>query len=589
MNRTVPESAACSGSLVAKSFWHFSPMHQLFLRSLCYVALAMSLAGQVFAQEADSAASAQLSESDVAKYSQLQAAIDAQVQDIKVLEARMESGDPFTTSLLKIRRDKLWTAMFRDSLRFASEVNKQNKAGRDTSAYREKILSDLGSLPDDVYGAMERLRGQVVFPGPELEPEQLVVADQKLFAQINNLDEIFSALLAYIEIAGEFGLDSNAERTYLIEAVTESAANRSVFLENAIENARILQSSAETLPDSEHLRSWLRAVQTRVQLSASSMNKIVGIMRSLELESRQYRQQVLTVTGEITTDVLDFGIVANLASEWSKTLATLIAAEGPKLLFRLMLVAVILLGFFQLSKVAQKLTRHGLNSARISISSLLNEMIVASVRNLIVILGLLIAISQMGISLGPLLAGLGIAGFIIGFALQDTLGNFASGMLILLYRPFDVGDVVEAGGVRGRVSHMSLVNTTFMTLDNQRLVVPNNLIWSSVITNMTAQRTRRVDLIFGISYDDDIEKAERVLLSIVTENELVLAIPEPIIRVVELADSSVNIAVRPWVKTGDYWEVFWGLTKAVKLGFDAEGISIPYPQRDVHVKKDDSL
>jgi small conductance mechanosensitive channel len=210
-------------------------------------------------------------------------------------------------------------------------------------------------------------------------------------------------------------------------------------------------------------------------------------------------------------------------------------------------------------------------------------MIVSTVRNLVFIFGILIAISQLGISLGPLLAGLGIAGFIIGFALQGSLSNFASGILILLYRPFDVGDTVEAGGVRGKVKNMSLVNTTFMTFDNQMLIVPNNKIWESVITNVTAQRTRRVDLMFGISYGDDIDQAEKVLREIVDAHDAVLDDPEPMIRLHELGDSSVNFIVRPWVKTADYWDTYWDLTKAVKQRFDKEGISIPFPQRDVHI------
>jgi small conductance mechanosensitive channel len=210
-------------------------------------------------------------------------------------------------------------------------------------------------------------------------------------------------------------------------------------------------------------------------------------------------------------------------------------------------------------------------------------MIVMSVRNIVVVIGVLIAISQTGISLAPLLAGLGILGFIVGFALQDSLANFASGMLILLYRPFDVGDVVEAGGVSGKVSHMSLVNTTFITFDNKRLIVPNNMIWGSVITNLTAQLTRRVDLVFGISYQDDIERAESVFRDVLNAHELVLDTPEPLIKVHELGDSSVNMIVRPWVKTDDYWDVYWDLMKAIKLALDKEGISIPFPQREVHM------
>jgi small conductance mechanosensitive channel len=275
--------------------------------------------------------------------------------------------------------------------------------------------------------------------------------------------------------------------------------------------------------------------------------------------------------------------MADLVKEWTAAIVSFVVSEGPKLAFRLLLVMLILFVFFQFSKLVKKGAESALTASRLRISHLLHRMIISTVRNLVVIFGVLLAISQLGISLGPLLAGLGIAGFIIGFALQDTLSNFASGIMILLYRPFDVGDVVDAGGVSGKVNHMSLVNTTFMTFDNQKLVVPNNKIWEGVITNLTAQRTRRVDLVFGISYDDDIEKAEAVLREIVDAQDAVLDEPEPTIRLHELGDSSVNFIVRPWVKTDDYWDTYWGLTKAVKQRFDKEGISIPFPQRDVHV------
>jgi small conductance mechanosensitive channel len=164
------------------------------------------------------------------------------------------------------------------------------------------------------------------------------------------------------------------------------------------------------------------------------------------------------------------------------------------------------------------------------------------------------------------------------------LSNFASGLMILIYKPFDVGDVVEVGGgVFGTVSHMSLVNTTVLTFDNQTLIVPNNSIWQNVIKNVTAQETRRIDLVFGIGYSDDIPKAEDVLNGIIESHEAILADPEPVVRLHELGESSVNLIVRPWVKTEDYWPVYWDITRQVKMKFDAEGISIPFPQRDVHL------
>ncbi|ABN60050.1 MscS Mechanosensitive ion channel [Shewanella baltica OS155] len=195
----------------------------------------------------------------------------------------------------------------------------------------------------------------------------------------------------------------------------------------------------------------------------------------------------------------------------------------------------------------------------------------------------MVALSQLGIELGPLLAGFGIAGVIIGFALQDTLSNFASGMMILIYRPYDVGDLINAAGVTGRVSHMSLVSTTIKTMDNQRLIIPNNKIWGDTINNITAEHQRRVDMTFGIGYSDNIEHAEAILKSIVEAHPKVQALPAPTIKLHLLGESSVDFIVRPWAKPEDYWEVYWDITREVKMRFDAEGISIPFPQRDVHI------
>jgi small conductance mechanosensitive channel len=156
-------------------------------------------------------------------------------------------------------------------------------------------------------------------------------------------------------------------------------------------------------------------------------------------------------------------------------------------------------------------------------------------------------------------------------------------MLILLYRPYDVGDMIEAGGALGKVSHMSLVNTTILTVDNQTLVLPNSKIWGDVIKNVTAQRERRIDLVFGIGYSDDIPKAEKVLNEIVDSHSKILEDPEPVVRLHALGESSVDFVVRPWVKTEDYWDVYWDITRAVKMRFDEEEISIPFPQRDVHI------
>jgi small conductance mechanosensitive channel len=216
-------------------------------------------------------------------------------------------------------------------------------------------------------------------------------------------------------------------------------------------------------------------------------------------------------------------------------------------------------------------------------SALLKDFIVNITRKLMFIVGFVVALSTLEINIGPLLAAIGAAGFIVGFALQGTLSNFASGIMILIYRPYDVGDLVEIGDTFGTVDAMTIVSTTMKTLDNQKVVVPNNMIWGDKIINATGSDKRRVDMVFGIGYNDDISKAQSILEEIVQKHDAVLKNPESVVRVHELADSSVNFVVRPWVKTDDYWDVYWYITREVKERFDAEGVSIPFPQRDVHL------
>ena len=195
------------------------------------------------------------------------------------------------------------------------------------------------------------------------------------------------------------------------------------------------------------------------------------------------------------------------------------------------------------------------------------------------------ALSQLGVDTTSLVALLGAAGLAIGLSLQSSLSNFASGVMLIIFRPFTKGDFVEAGGATGVVESISIFTTTMTTPDNKEVIVPNGSILSNNITNYSARDTRRVDMVFGISYDDDIRKAKQLLEQIVASDERVLKDPEAVIALSELADSSVNFIVRPWVNSADYWAVLWDTTETVKLKFDEAGISIPYPQMDVHVDK----
>jgi len=181
----------------------------------------------------------------------------------------------------------------------------------------------------------------------------------------------------------------------------------------------------------------------------------------------------------------------------------------------------------------------------VGMSDLLKQFINKTVRRTVMAIGLLVALGTIGVNVGAILALVGGSAFVIGFALQDTLGNFAAGLMLLMYRPFDVGDVVDVGGTTGKVDQVSLVNTTIRTFDNKIILVPNQSVWGQTIVNATASSTRRVDLVFGISYDDDYDKAREILEGIIENHEKILKDPEPVVRLHELADSSVNFVCRP--------------------------------------------
>lgn len=206
----------------------------------------------------------------------------------------------------------------------------------------------------------------------------------------------------------------------------------------------------------------------------------------------------------------------------------------------------------------------------------------------IVYVGLLIfviiaAIGQLGVQTTSFLAVLGAAGLAVGLALQGSLANFAAGVLIIIFRPFKVGDFIEAGGIAGVVKAISIFTTTLHTPDNKVIIVPNAQVNSGTITNYSANETRRVDLVIGVSYGDDLDKVRSVIQRVLAADERVLKDPAPQIAVMALADSSVNFTVRPWAKSADYWGLYFDLQEQIKKNFDKEGISIPFPQQDVYL------
>lgn len=360
------------------------------------------------------------------------------------------------------------------------------------------------------------------------------------------------------------------------------------FLKASINQQEQMNDELSSLSKSMHQQMSDRlTMQQRISKTISqNITMLIPVLKDYDMDVSQYSQLTFSASGELTDLVLNSSGVLSFFKSFfvngDQWLITTVKSVLPRTIIFILVMAL----FYGLSRLVKLLVSKMVHSKHSRLSTLVQEFFISMAGKSVIVMGILVAFSQIGVDLAPVLAGLGVAGIVIGFALQDTLSNFASGMMILIYRPFDVGDYVDAGGVSGKVNYMSLVNTTIRTFDNQKIMVPNNKIWGSTINNITAERVRRVDMEFSIAYSDDIELAERVLKEIIEAHQDVLREPEPTIKLMRLGESSIDFIVRPWVKTEAYWDVYWDVTRTVKLRFDKEGLSIPFPQRDIHVYHD---
>ena len=441
------------------------------------------------------------------------------------------------------------------------------------------ILKDLPAQLSDTYQSARHIQ----LPPADSSTADQALAYARIFEQLEQLDRQDALFIESLNIADQLNALDPQYASLLKNAISRRAASTVVLLKRTLQDVRGLKEASGLMPDDADLKARLTVTERRARQLGAALERVSSLLHQLGVDTSEYQELALAATGQLSAEALSSGVVSQLVAGWTKQLTKLAIDEGPGLVMKLIVFVVIFLISWRLARLLQSLVARGLDRSTRPVSQLLHRMIVNTVGNLVILVGGLIALSQLGISLGPVLAGVGVAGFVVGFALQDSLSNFASGIMILMYSPFDVGDVIETSGVFGKVSHMSLVNTTILTLDNQTIVVPNNKIWGEVIKNLTHQRERRVDMVFGIAYDADYDMAERILNEILVEDERILDDPEPVVRMHELADSSVNFVVRPWVKTEDYWDVHWHTTREVKKRFDAAGIGIPFPQRDVHL------
>lgn len=451
---------------------------------------------------------------------------------------------------------------------------KQEEQNLDTSktlqATRKLLWSVDRRLPkffDNVSAENAELRGMLV----EASRESTISIEARIRGNEENLDEGVRFYVSHIEHMDQLELGSTRARTSAAEVLQRRAGHLAAKLE--LESHRLKKEGAPEGGGADG-ENAARSTQENVDRTAASLWTVCDALDELGLPTAAHRRVLIMSTGELTTDVLDTEVLAELADTAFEASQIWVEQRGPVLLGRLARFFGVLAIFWILGRLTRSLTSRLVESSGEQMSQLARRIVVTTSSRVVVAIGFFMALSQIGVNITALLAGLGIVGFIIGFALQETLGNFAAGAMILFYQPFDVGDVIESAGVTGTVDRMNLVSTTILTFDNQSLIIPNNRIWGNVIRNSTAQDRRRVDLSFPLELDVNVEEAEELFESICRAHPAVLDEPKPAVRVQEITGAGVLFVVRPWVLTADYWPTYWDLTREVHVQLARAGIRI---------------
>jgi small conductance mechanosensitive channel len=538
--------------------------------------LVVNLAKPALPQEASNA-------EPIAAARDLLAGIERDVTALEQLETEPKPTGSEEQALLELRRARTSEDLLARINEFVGVVVELQQDGSGVPELHEAAKKFVLKIDPLARKRIAELNAEIAALGAQRDKSEGDVRDRieaKIARRAELLRKVFQATFQNFQNMRSLGLDTAEAGARLGEAVTDRAEDTLSRLEIVEGKAASLKAQLAVNPDDAAGKVAMDTAEAAKAVAVADLTAAIGMMSELKLDTTKYQQALIQATGQISTDILDPRVAFGLVREWLAALKKQFVENGPTWAFKLLVISGILLLFHLLGRVMQRLVRRGLTASKLRLSQMLSETIVVTSGNLVRILGVLIALSQVGFALGPVLAGFGVAGFIAGFALQETFANFASGVMILIYRPFDIGDGVEAGGAAGVVSAMSMVSTRILTDDNQVLVVPNGKIWGDVIKNVTAEKTRRVDLSFRVHYGESVEKIEKLLADIVASHPKVLKDPAAIVKLHALEDASLQFIVRAWVKREDYWEVHWDLTRAVKLRFDQESIRVALPQHE---------
>ena len=487
---------------------------------------------------------------------------------------------------LEIRRDEKTIHVLGRIMLLADRVLALPKdtAERDTLDQLMRARGDLieQALVDRFISLTTRLNESLELQGDLSGPALLA---EESFAEL-----VDGQRLQYLELSTEqvlllqaLEIDDTSLREKVVRTLTYFGEEMMGLIHLHQHGLEMLAARQATDGTDADLIQAARFESERLKLSVTRLRGVVAQLDRLGGDTLEMRRTLIEERGSLALSLVDTDIASVLYAEATTKFKDWLANRGANTLLSVLLFVAILIVARWLARLTRRVTERALRHSDQSVSQLLKEMLISISGTIVFLVGVLVALSQVGVSVTPMIAGLGVVGFIVGFALQDTLSNFAAGAMILAYRPFDTGDFISAAEVEGTVQKMNLVNTTVVTIDNRVLIIPNSKIWGGVILNFTGQHLRRTDVIYSVSYSDDLDHVQKVLEDLIAGDERFLSTPEPIVRVKQFSDSSIDFLVRAYVKTEEFWETLWALNKAVKQRFDAEGITIPFPQRDVHL------
>ena len=514
--------------------------------------------------------------------------LDSVLDTILRMERSVSRLDPQELSLLRVRAGGYIKEMHQGQAELLGMLQDLQEDGQPVDSLVEAFEGFLTTEAkayargiDRSAQRTDRLREQRLSTAPEDLPElNLLMQEEEA-----RVDSAIAGQITTLEGADAVGLDVtrfwDPLDSFMVNRVEADVGRLQLAMaDRTRQRQRVRQLSRAGAPEGELLtaRTRVQGAESRVQALVTSLHRQANLLDRRGRETAQYRQLLIRASGEVTGDILDPEVFFGLVKDFFSGMWIWIKDNGPTALTRLMiLVGVTLLFRWGFSLLWRFLRFTGLLKMR----RLLADMTGRMVRPTGTFVGLVVGFSMLGVNPATLVTGVGVAGIIIGLALQDSMANLAAGFFILMYRPYDEGDIVSAGSVVGTVKEMGLANTTIITFDRRRLYVPNRKIWSEVIENRSAEPIRRVEAMVKVGYAQNLDRAFGTIRSLLKEHEVVLSDPEPLLYVKDFGDSWLDVAVWCYVPTTEWWATTSSLPRLIRLKFEEEGIEIPVPSREI--------